>query len=522
MTTSIDVPVICGYKIIEQIYFGSKTLVYRAIREKDCRPVVIKFLASEYPSFNELLQFRNQSSLELSGSAAENRFNLIFKKFIHLFTQKEHPLVIFLDDLQWADSASLRLIQLLMSDKNQEYLLLIGAYRDNEVYPTHPLILTLDKIKNMGAMINTITLRPLSQIKLNQLVVDTLKCSEDKGFPLSQLVHRKTEGNPFFATQFLKSLHQDKLIEFNLEEGCWQCDISQINQQALTDNVVEFMIFQLRRLPNSTQDVLKLAACIGNQFDLETLAIVSQQSQVETAACLWNALQEGFVLPQSEVYKFFVCETNKLENQENSQAVTYKFLHDRIQQAAYALIPETQKENVHYQIGKSLLQKVSPSVREERIFELVNQLNYGINLIVAQVERDELAQLNLIASRRARAATAYKAGPEYAKIGLQLLGEEAWERQYHSTLTLHELVAETASLLGDFAEMSRWIDATIANATTPLDCMGVYQVKIQALNSHAQFVEAIARQIVEETHGGKLSCNSNLGIGTEFILELPL
>ncbi|MEA5574721.1 ATP-binding protein, partial [Calothrix sp. UHCC 0171] len=431
-------------------------------------------------------------TLELSGSAAENRFNLIFQKFIQLFTQKEHPLVIFLDDLQWADSASLKLIQLLMSDTNQGYLLLIGAYRDNEVSPTHPLILKLDKIKNIGAVINTITLRPLSQIKLNQLVVDTLKCSEDNGFPLSQLIHRKTEGNPFFATQFLKSLHQDKLIEFNFAEGCWQCDISQINQQALTDNVVEFMVFQLQRLPQSTQEVLKLAACIGNQFDLETLAIVSQQSQVETAACLWNALQEGFVLPQSEVYKFFVCEANQLENQENSQAVTYKFLHDRIQQAAYALIPETQKENVHYQIGQSLLQKVSSSVREERIFELVNQLNYGINLIVAQTERDELAQLNLIASRRARAATAYKAGHEYAKIGLQLLGKEAWQRQYQSTLTLHELVAETASLLGDFQEMSQWIDATIASTTTSLDCMGVYQVKIQALNSRAQFGEAIA------------------------------
>jgi predicted ATPase len=281
---------------------------------------------------------------ELSGSAAQNRFNLLFQKFLQLFTQKSHPLVIFLDDLQWADSASLKLIELLMSDASQRYLLLICAYRDNEVSPAHPLILTLDAISKAEAIINTIILQPLSQLKLNQLVADTLKCTENLAFSLSQLIHRRTQGNPFFATQVLKSLHQDGLIKFNCSEGCWQCDISQINQQTLTLDVVEFMVFQLRRLPESTQQVLKLAACIGNQFDLQTLAIIYQLSELEVAADLWKALQSDLILPQSDVYKFYQDSDEQTQltisdgfaQPRHRQIAKYKFLHDRVQQAVKA------------------------------------------------------------------------------------------------------------------------------------------------------------------------------------------
>ena len=284
---------------------------------------------------------------ELSGVAAQNRFNLLFQKFVQVFTTKEHPLVMFLDDLQWADSASLKLIQLLMEQSNQRPLLLIGAYRDNEVFPAHPLMMALDAISKAKGIVNTITLEPLSQIKLNQLAADTLKCTEDLAFSLSQLIYRKTQGNPFFATQFLKSLHQDGLIEFNFSQGYWQCDISQINQQTLTDDVVEFMVIQLRRLPKTTQQVLKLAACIGNQFDLQTLTIVCELSEVEVAANLWTALQADLILPQTEIYKFYQGEENHqlgLTNEKiNKQLAKYKFLHDRVQQAAYSLIPEERK-----------------------------------------------------------------------------------------------------------------------------------------------------------------------------------
>ncbi|MBA3923403.1 MAG: AAA family ATPase, partial [Nostocaceae cyanobacterium] len=208
-----------------------------------------------------------------SGTAAQNRFNLLFSKFIQVFTSIEHPLVIFLDDLQWADLASLNLIQLLMSESDNKYLLLIGAYRDREVFAAHPLMLTLKEIEK-NTTINTITLAPLTEASLNQLVADTLSCLPEVAQSLTQLVYQKTKGNPFFSRQFLKMLSEDGLIEFDFQVGHWQCDIVKVKELILSDDIVEFMALQLQKLPKCTQDVLKLAACIGNQFDLETLAIV--------------------------------------------------------------------------------------------------------------------------------------------------------------------------------------------------------------------------------------------------------
>ncbi|BAY65468.1 serine/threonine protein kinase with two-component sensor domain [Calothrix brevissima NIES-22] len=429
------------------------------------------------------------AAVELSGTAAENRFNLLFQKFTQVFTSAEHPLVMFLDDLQWADSASLKLMQLLMADTS--HLLLIGAYRDNEVQPGHPLMLTLSDIQKKQAKINTITLAPLTHNKLNQLVADTLKCPEELSDHLATLIYQKTQGNPFFATQFLKALHQEGLIKFNFDVGCWQCDIAQVKTLALTDDVVAFMSLQLQKLPQTTQSLLQLAACIGNSFELNTLAIVSQQPEIETASALWKALQEGLILPINDVYKFYVGQETPSYTLENQETVTYKFLHDRVQQAAYSLIADEQKQSTHLQIGQLLLQNSHYSDREERLFDIVNHLNFGIALITTLQEREHLAELNLAAGRKAKVATAYNAAINYLGTGIELLPDTAWESHYPLTLALYEEIAEASYVKTDFEQMEQWASVVLQQAKTLLDTIKVQQTRILGAKAQGQFLYAV-------------------------------
>ncbi|MEH2376985.1 trifunctional serine/threonine-protein kinase/ATP-binding protein/sensor histidine kinase [Nostoc sp.] len=434
---------------------------------------------------------------ELSGSAVQNRFNLLFQNFIQVFTTTEHPLVMFLDDLQWADSASLNLLKLLMVS-NRGYLFIIGAYRDNEVFAAHSLMLTVDEIEKTSSGVNTLTLAPLSQADVNHLIADSLSCATGLALPLTELVYQKAQGNPFFTTQFLKALYEDGLITFDWETGFWQCDVAQVRALALTDDVVEFMAQQLQKLPDITQDILKLAACIGNQFDLATLAIVYEKSHTEAAADLWKALQEGFIIPLNEVYKFYQTETSAATVQTSAQKVdtcAYKFLHDRVQQAAYSLIPEEQKQATHLKIGQQLLNNTPVTESDKNLFEIVNQLNMGKSLIIEPSQRIELAQLNLNAGQKAKAATAYAAALEYSITSIALLnlsqGQSCWQTHYNLTLALYELAAETAYLNGDFQQMQQWADIVLQQAKTPIDKVKIYAVKIQADMAQVKKLEAV-------------------------------
>ncbi|AFZ26115.1 putative ATPase [Cylindrospermum stagnale PCC 7417] len=426
---------------------------------------------------------------ELSGSAGQNRFNLLFQKFIQVFTTKDHPLVIFLDDLQWADSASLKLMQLLMTETSTPYLLLIGAYRDNEVEPTHLLMLTLSEIKKTRAIINSITLKPLNLTDLNYLIADTLNCSLEIAVPFTKLVYQKTKGNPLFANQFLKFLHENKLISFNFNVGYWQCDIAQIKELALTDDVVEFMALQLQKLPRATIEVLKFAACIGNEFDLATLAIVYEKSQSETAVDLWKTLQEGLVIPTSEVYKFFQSESYINELQQLT--VCYKFLHDRVQQAAYLLIPEGQKKATHLKIGQLLLKNTSFREKEDHIFAIVNQLNVGANLITNQLEKKELAQLNLIAGHKAKSATAYEPAVRYLNAGLEMLSADSWQCQYDLTLKLYIETIEAEYLNINFERSTNLTKVALQNTNTLLDQVKLYEAQMQIYIAQLEMVKAV-------------------------------
>ncbi|MBD2578035.1 ATP-binding sensor histidine kinase [Oscillatoria sp. FACHB-1406] len=432
---------------------------------------------------------------ELSGTAAQNRFNVLFEKFVRVFAKKEHPLVIFLDDLQWVDPASLNLLQLLTSEANGGYLLILGAYRDNEVDGSHPLMLSLDEIRKAGAVLNTIGLLPLAERTVNQLVADTLNCSLEIAQPLVELVYQKTQGNPFFINQFLKASYEEGWIRFQPELKRWQYNPIGIRQVASSDNVMEFLGQQLQKLPALTQEVLKLAACIGNQFDLETLAIVCEQSPVETATDLWRALEEELVLPQSEGYKFYLSggegENYASFSTTALQSPTYKFTHDRIQQAAYSLIPESQKQATHHQIGQLLLNNYSNSETSERLLEIVRHLNLARDFIARQQDRDILARLNLQAAQKALASTAYEAAEIYLQAGLELLAADCWQEQYELALELHVTATSVAYTNGHFQKMEQRASIVLQHARTLLEKVKIYELKISALNAQSQLSEAV-------------------------------
>ncbi len=425
---------------------------------------------------------------ELSGTAAQNRFNRLFQQFIECFAEPEHPLVIFLDDLQWADSASIQLLKLLI--KGQGFVLLLGAYRDNEVSPGHPLLLALDELQQAHVPVNTIHLGPLQFQDINQLVADTLNCSPELAQTLAEFTARKTQGNPFFISQFLKTLHRDGYITFNPQQVHWDCEISKIGTLSLTEDVVEFLAEQLQKLPPASQSALKLAACIGNEFDLATLSTVSQQAPREVASALWPVLQEGLILPTTALYPFF----EDIESSGFSPDInpSYRFLHDRVQQAAYFLIPDGDKPATHWQIGQLLLQRGDRQAQGDKLFDIVNQLNAGTALITTQDQQQQVAELNLEAGRKAVAAAAYKTAATYFQAGVGQLPPQSWEQLYDLTLKLYHNAVEVAYLNGEYQGMEQLAEEALAHARCFLDQTPILDIKIQAYIVQNRLPEALA------------------------------
>ncbi|KAM3109728.1 trifunctional serine/threonine-protein kinase/ATP-binding protein/sensor histidine kinase [Phormidesmis sp. 146-33] len=432
----------------------------------------------------------------LAPTETQNRFKLVFQQFLSVFTTEGHSLVLFLDDLQWADSASLNLIQLMMAPSAQTSLLVIGAYRDNEVSVSHPLVLALDAIRQLGTEITTLSLMPLGLTDVTQLLADTLHRNPLECQPFSELLLAKTNGNPFFLAQMLTALYQERHLSFDAQTGCWRWNLAQLQEVGITDNVAELMVSKIQKLSKPTQTVLKLAACIGSRFDLGFLSIVNQKPLSTTAGELWEALQEGLILPTSEIYKF-AQEQSILQGdpqtttQNESLKITYKFLHDRVQQAAYSLISDDQKQPTHLKIGRLLLRHTPAVAREEVIFELVNHFNIGADLIVYQAERYAVAELNLVTGRKAKAATAYEVAVRYLSAGLKLLPEESWQLNYDLTLSLHLEALEAEYLNTRFERAEELADIVLHHAQELLEKVKVYEIKIQFHISQNQQLAAI-------------------------------
>lgn len=430
----------------------------------------------------------------LDGIEAQNRFKFLIQKFITVFTHSEQPLVIFLDNLQWADETSLQLIELLMSSPENGYLLLIGTYRDDESQP-QSLFSMVERIRAKRILVENIPLPPLNLAQVTQLTTDTFQCSPEQARPLAGLVLEKTGGAPLFIEEFLKSLHTKELINFDHWQGIWQWDLEQIRTQEITDNVVRLMADKAQKLPPETQEVLKLAACIGHQFDLETLALVAQKPAQDVTADLWAAVSEGLVLLLRRTYQF-----TELDD-EGEVIAEYKFAHDQVHQAIYSIIPKHVKQTAHWRIGQLLLRHTLPRQRAERVFDLVNQLNLGRAICIEQSEWDELAELNLLAGQKAKAATAYQSALNYLKVGLELINQtqssliqatgatSSWERQYDMTLALYQEALEAAYLCSDFEQMEEYAAAILEQAQSLLHKLKVYEVKMLAYIAQNKLAE---------------------------------
>ncbi|BAZ70916.1 serine/threonine protein kinase and signal transduction histidine kinase with GAF and PAS/PAC sensor (plasmid) [Fischerella sp. NIES-4106] len=415
---------------------------------------------------------------DVGATEAQNRFHRVFGQFLRVFCSKEHPLVIFLDDLQWIDSATLKLIELMLLDEQIQSLFLIGAYRNNEVNPTHPLALMLERLRKQGVVFQEIILTPLTLESLSQLIAETLHQNTDTVHSLAELVLRKTEGNPFFVNAFLRMLYSENLLIFDAEHLRWQWNIARIQAQNITDNVVELMLVKLKKLPESTQQILRLAACIGAEFALDTLSIVCEKPPETVFLDLLAAIQNGLIQPLSEL-------------DENLLIKEYKFLHDRVQQAAYILIDEAHKQVVHLQIGKNLLAKILPEQISDRIFEIVDHLNHGIELVSEQLERNEIAPLNLVAGQKAKAAIAYNVAKKYLATARVWLAASSWQTNYDLTLELYVETTEVAYLCGDFEQVEYWVAIVLQEAKTVLDTVKVYEVKIQTYIAQNHLLKAI-------------------------------
>jgi predicted ATPase/transcriptional regulator with GAF, ATPase, and Fis domain len=436
----------------------------------------------------ELIVGKQPQPPALGPTEALNRFQLAFQNFVGTIARREHPLVVFLDDLQWADSATLSLLQPLLTSPDVQCLFLIGAYRDNEVDAAHPLMRTLGALEAAGGRLHDVTLGPLRLQDLKQFIRDTLHGSLENAAPLARLVLEKTDGNPFFAIQFLKTLKQDGVFEFDYEQGCWAYRIEAIADDPLSDNIIDLMTLKIQRLSPKTQQALTLAACIGSPFDASTLAIVSRQSPEAAAADLKEALDEGLVLSRASHYE----DSASLYPEPGTQDAAYAFLHDRVQQAAYALIPEERKQSVHLNLGRLLRERLDSRQGEERIFDIVHHLNLGSSLILNEDERLAVARLNLSAGRKAKSATAYEAALGCFKAGARLLGEERWESDYDLTFALHLEAAECQYLCGNFDEAELEFDALLERARTSLDKARVYGLRSVQYENLSRYEDALA------------------------------
>ena len=428
----------------------------------------------------------------LGPKESQNRFASLVQRFLQVFASAGHPLALFLDDLQWADPASLKLLGLLLGDPDLCHLLVVGAYRDNEVDAAHPLRSALDELRRAGALITELTLGPLAPAVVTQLLADTLSARDREVEPLSALLFDKTQGNPFFLSQLLRSLHEGGALFLDAALGAWAWDLGRVRGAVATDNVIDLMLGRLRRLTPATQRVLKLASCMGHEFDLATLAIMDQRPPARTAADLWEALREGLILPLDSDYRLFDESAGAGPSDAGGEIqVSYRFLHDRVLQAAYSLIEPGRTEEVHREIGRLLWARSGEAPRDEDLLEIVRHLNLGGRGLTDEAERVALARLNLRAGRRVKGTAAYQAAADYFGAGAALLGEAGWDRDDDLCFALAREGAECAYLGGAPERAEALFSALLLRARSSVERARIHNLRVVLYTTLGQFADAV-------------------------------
>jgi len=405
----------------------------------------------------------------LGPEESKNRFNFVFEKFTSVFPTKDHPIVLFLDDLQWVDIASIHLMKNILISRNIRHLLMIVSYRDNELDDSHPVMGFLKEVEKNNIPIGLVTLGALTTRDVTDLIKYFLRCSEKRGSALAELVVKKTGGNPFFVNQFLHTLYNEKMITQDSTVG-WRWDVDKISRMKVTDNLVEMMAGKIGKMSANAREILKICSCIGNRFDLETLAAVRGTSIDQALHDLTEAINQGLVSPLGDMYIFH---------------------HDRIQEAAYSLLTDREKSQLHYRIGKLALDTVTEDELQNKLFYIVDQLNLGVKMITDRKEREGLARLNLEAGIKGKASAAYTPAFKYLKCGIGLLEENPWAKQYDLTLALYTESTEAAYLMGDFDKMNELAEIALAHAETTLEKVKIYTSRIYACIAREDFKGAI-------------------------------
>ena len=423
-------------------------------------------------------------------SEAQNRFNLVVQSFLQVFASAEHPLVLFLDDLHFADTATVALLRVLVADIEHSHLLIVGSYRDDDTSTGWPLRLELTELRSKSSAVQIIELLPLTLDDVYALLSELLSCTPERVAQLALVLYEKTHGNPFFINQFLVMLHHEGLLRFDFAQESWQWNLAEIQNRQVTDNVVTFTLGKIRLLSESTQRILQLAACIGNQFDLETLRLLDSTSPQEIAAAIWDAQHEGLCIPV-ESAAHAQEDAHTAASRALDRAISFRFLHDRVQQAAYSLMPESEQVLVHLAIAKLLLERNSGQVEDSVLFELATHFVRGASALHDLGERLQAAQVHLRAGKRAKHAAAFEVAGAYLVAGVELLLDSSWEANYELTFELHIELAECSYLGGQLEQAEAIFEILQSKLRSALDAARLATLRIELYSTKGVMEKAL-------------------------------